>query len=302
MDKITNNLIETLDKLNECVKRGDFASGKQLIAEANEAFEECSKNDALNKQIMKSRFGTLNHILENKMGGLLMIDKDAIGQCIATIINDKNLVNEARFYHALSLYDGSGDARDYLTEALSFMKGKVNGVTLAESTKKLASVMSKNGLNDIDGVTDEYEKFTESCDYLLCNSKKLSNINEFERHMNVVSNYINEHKAEKVDKTLYEECDRFSTQLGQLNESERSLVDIIIDSKAEFADERRKELFEKYKNECLKSIDKVISESDKTDKERLMNIREQISSKVYNGDTIVKDMAKFLEIGTLLGA
>jgi len=302
MDKITNNLIKTLDKLNECVKKGDFVNGKKLINEANDAFNECSRNDALNKRMMKSRFGMLNHILENEMGGLLMNDKKAIGQCIATIVNDKNLVNEARFYHALSQYDGSGDAKDYLSEALSFMKGKINGATLTESTKKLATVMSKNGLNNLDDVTDEYEKFTESCDYLLCHNKKLSNINEFEKHMNVVSNYINEHKAEKIDKTLYEECDKFSAQLEQLNESERSLVDIIVDSKAEYADERRKELFEKYKNECLKSIDKVISESDKSEKERLLNIREQISSKTYNGNTIVKDMAKFLEIGTLLGA
>ena len=50
----------------------------------------------------------------------------------------------------------------------------------------------------------------------------------------------------------------------------------------------------------MKKIDKVISESDAKDKERLLSIRETIMMKEFSNESVVADVAKLLEIGSVL--
>jgi hypothetical protein len=64
--------------------------------------------------------------------------------------------------------------------------------------------------------------------------------------------------------------------------------------------EKKEKLFNRFKNECLNTIDKLISESNNEEKEGLLAIKEQIEDKTYCAETLVKDMAKLLEIRDIL--
>ena len=65
-------------------------------------------------------------------------------------------------------------------------------------------------------------------------------------------------------------------------------------------DEKKEKLFNRFKNECLNTINKLISEADSDEKEGLLAIKEQIEEKEYCAETLVKDMAKLLEIRDIL--
>ena len=85
-----------------------------------------------------------------------------------------------------------------------------------------------------------------------------------------------------------------------LNEEERDFVKEITDFKKNGNDEKKMKLFNKFKNECIVTIDKLISESNDDEKDGLIAIKNQITSKEYCSETLVKDMAKLLEIRDVL--
>ena len=66
------------------------------------------------------------------------------------------------------------------------------------------------------------------------------------------------------------------------------------------AESRRQTLFNKIKNECVEKINKMISENEGDEKERLLNLKETIMLKEYDKNSIVEDIAKLLEIGAVL--
>ena len=299
MNTNINNLVESLDELKKAIIDGDLATAMAAHDKANDKFNVFVNENKEHVKFTTSKFGVLSHLLENELGSFLVGNNKWIAECVAIIKKDKSLLNEARFFHALSNYDGSSDAEKYVNEALSFVKENIDRTTVENATNRLANLMFKNGMRLDESITEDYKNFAHACDYILTNNKKLDNLNEYSRNMSVVADYINEHKTTKTDKTLYEECDKFNEQMKELNESERALVNDIISAKKGVVENRQKKLFDKYQNECLKNIDAMIAESNGNDHERLSKIREQVASKSFNPDTIVTDMAKFLEIGSV---
>ena len=73
-----------------------------------------------------------------------------------------------------------------------------------------------------------------------------------------------------------------------------------MDFKKNDNNEKKEKLFNRFKNECLNTINKLISESEGEEKEGLLAIKEQIVDKEYCAETLVKDMAKLLEIRDIL--
>ena len=64
-----------------------------------------------------------------------------------------------------------------------------------------------------------------------------------------------------------------------LNEEEKNFVKEIMDFKQGEKDEKKEKLFNRFKNECLNTINKLISEADSDEKEGLLAIKEQIEEK-----------------------
>ena len=301
-EKCINRLTESFTKMKESCLNGDINMAEKYLSEAKESFEEY-KNEAEKYRKMKGcNFGILNNIMESCIAESTAKGKKAngISKCVNMIKEDSNLINEARFYNAVLSYDGTVDAKKFVNEALSLVNGKINAKTMDESAGKLADAMFDGNLTNMRTIDEDYERFASDCDYLLRTKKKLDNITLIESAVKRVADYITENKREINEACkVYGECDDFDKHFSQLNESERELVNDIIAAKDGIKEQRQKKIFDMYQKECLKHIDDLISESEGADKDKLISLKEQISSKTYNKETIVGDISKFLKIGSI---
>ena len=63
---------------------------------------------------------------------------------------------------------------------------------------------------------------------------------------------------------------------------------------------KKENLFNKFKNECINTIETLLETAENDDKEGLEAIKEQLKSMVFSENTLVKDVAKLLEIRDIL--
>jgi hypothetical protein len=189
----------------------------------------------------------------------------------------------------------------YVNESLELVSKGINMKTLKESNSKLANLMIKYNIRPAKEINESDIDFANSCNYLLEHKKKLSNLTEFTNNVKVVSDYIVENKKENGKKlNVLAMAEQVEKKLNSLNEDERALVKDIMAVNNSVAESRRQTLFNKIKNECVEKINKMISENEGDEKERLLNLKETIMLKEYDKNSIVEDIAKLLEIGAVL--
>lgn len=292
---------ETCIKLNEAMQKDDFDLADKLMEEADKAYrryKECSAYPASNR---KKTFGELNYMLENELPRLFKKDKEALKECTKLMKEDTNLRSAFRFIDALGKYNCEGDPRQYVKESLELVSGNIDRKHFNESVEKLADMLSRH---EIGGymLDEEAVKFYKDCDKLMTGTKRIDNLTEYTNSVNAVSSYINEHKAPIVEstksfKTMSEEL---ADKIANMNEEERSLVQDIIDSRKPMVEARQEQLFNRFKNECLETIERLMKESDEDEKAGLTSIKEQLENKTFCKETIVQDMAKLLEIRDIL--
>ena len=85
---------------------------------------------------------------------------------------------------------------------------------------------------------------------------------------------------------------------NNLNESEMSFVQQITDFRTPIAEQRKEKLFNKFKNECINKINEMLKED--AENVELKGLSDQINEMSFNKETIVKDIAKLLEIRDIL--
>ena len=301
-EKKLNRLSESLDKIKEYVLKGDIETAQKHLYEAKNAFDDYKDEAEKYKKMKGCNFGILNNIMEACVAESTAKGKSVgnIGKCIKTIKGDKNLVNEAKFYNAILNYDGTVDAKKFVNEALSLVSGKIDAKTMDESASKLMNVMYDSNVTNNELIDESYEQFAKDCDYLLRTKKNLNNITLIENALSRVADYITENKRETNEAcNIYNECDEFTKHFKQLNESEQELVNDIIAADKNRKEKKQKKIFEMYQQECLKHLDELISESENVEKNKLVSLKEQIAAIQYDKNTIVKDISKFLKIGSI---
>ncbi len=283
------------------MRKGDISLSDQFIQEMEDAYERYKEAANFEDSTRDASFATLNMALENAMPSLFIKNKTAVKNCIKLIKEDKNLLTQFKFCNALKNFNCDTDAMSYVNESLELVSKDIDLKTLKESNSKLANLMIKYNIRPSKELNESDINFANSCDYLLEHKKKLSNLTEFTNNAKVVSDYILENKKEKGNKlNVLAMAEQVEKKLNSLNESEKELVKDIMSVKNSVGESRRQNLFNKIKNECVDKINKMISENDGDEKERLLNLKETILLKEYDKNSIVEDIAKLLEIGAVL--
>ena len=116
-----------------------------------------------------------------------------------------------------------------------------------------------------------------------------------------ICKYMERHKDDEVENKfdINEAISVYEDKLkATLNESEMSFVKEITTFKGPIAEKRRTNLFNSLKNECIKKINEMLSENSENGE--LSSLKEQISGMEFSNETIVKDVAKLLEIRDIL--
>ena len=280
---------------------GDMEMIEKYHQEMEDFYERYKEASDFENDTMNSKFATLNTTLESALPKLLVKNKKALKECINLIKEDKNLYSQFKFCDALRRFNCDTDAKDYINESLELVAKGIDKKTLKESNKKLAKLLVKYSIKPTDEINENDLKFANDCDYILTHKKTLTNLTEFTNRVKNISDYIVENRKANEDKiNVLAMAEQVEKKLNSLNEAEQALVKDIMMAGSTVAESRRQTLFNKIKNECIDKINKMISENEGDEKERLLNLKETIMLKEYDKNNIVGDIAKLLEIGAVL--
>lgn len=305
MKKIDYNkkINEYIALIKESLNKKDFDTYHKAVDLFENTVTDMKHQKKLENEINANNFGILNNLFENVLPELFKKDRKLIGRVMRTIKEDKNLLSQFQFYNALRNYNGSTDSTLFVKTALSLTENKLDKKSVLKSNSKFAKLIKENNLYSEEHLDEEKKLFFESCNNLLTKRESLSNINTLTESLSTVSDYINKHKVVKTDKVdLDEMLSKYDKTLKEnLNEAERSLVMDITNINNKNADVKRENLLNKFKTDSLSEIHKLLETTDDIDeKESLKSLEEQINSMNYCSETIVKDLAKLIEIYDIL--
>ena len=287
-------------KAREAMEQGGIEAAEKYVQEMDDAFERYKEACNFEDSMIDSNFATINTTLESVLPKLMTKNKKALRECVKLIKEDKNLLAQFKFCNALRKFNCDTDAKDYINESLKLVSKDINYKTLKESNRKFAKLLIKYNIKP-SNINENEMKFAKNCDYLLTHKKSLNNLTNFTNNLKSASDYLVENKKlneNKVD--ILSMAEQVEKKLNSLNEAEQALVKDIMMANSSGAETRRMNLFNKIKNECIEKINKMISENEGDEKERLLNLKETIMLKEYDKANIVGDIAKLLEIGAVL--
>lgn len=287
-------------KASEAMKNGNDEEYESCMNKANEAYETYKEDSRLNYEC--KNFGISNFIFEDALPKIFKKNKKAVKEFIQTIKEDKNLKSEFLFYKSLQNYNKDLDVKEYINEALDLALNNIDLKTVGASNEKLSNIISKYNLRPSEVISEASERLYESCDYLLTHKKSLLNLAKFNSNIKEVSSYIENNINENTDKSKgITDIASFNDKYSKiLNKEEKKFVKQIIESKENNDTEKQETLFNKMKNECLELMSEMKKNATDEDKDGLEAIEEQIRNKQFNSNTIVEDIAKFLEIKDVL--
>jgi len=290
----------SMNKAAEAMRAGNIKEAEEHMQEMEDAFERYKEACNYEDSMLDSNFAAINTTLESVMPKLMVKNKKALKECVNMIKEDKNLLAQFKFCNSLRKFNCDTDAKDYINESLNLVAKDIDYKTLKESNRKFAKLLIKHNIKPSE-INESEMAFAKNCDYLLTHKKTLNNLTEFTNNLKSASDYIVENKKlndRKVD--VLSMAEQVEKKLNSLNEAEQALVKDIMMANTTVAESRRENLFNKIKNECIEKINKMISENDGDEKERLLNLKETIMLKEYDKTNIVGDIAKLLEIGAVL--
>ena len=288
-------------RLNEAMQKDDFNAADKLMRESIESYNKYKECCSYPKSNRERTFGELNYMLESELIHMFKGNKKALKECTLLIKEDNNLRNAFRFIDALRKYNCDGESQRYVTESLELASDGIDRKTFKESVNKFADLLSKYEIGTCK-LDEETIKYYKACENVLCEDKKLSNLTDYTNSMKTISSYIENHKAPMTEskETIETISEALEKKIANLTEEEQSLVKDIIDFRQPMVEERQEKLFNRFKNECLETIDKLVREASGDELNGLNAIKEQLENKLYNKESIVEDIAKLLEIRDVL--
>lgn len=301
--KILSDLEKDYKGLSSALRKNDIEIADTWFNRIKNDYEKYKSEMDYKDSTYKATAGALGTMFESVLPTLFVNNKRAVGEIIKLIKEDSNIKSQLQFFETMKNYDGLSDAKDYIKESIDLASRGINMSTLKESNNKLASLIIKHNIKPNDVIDEDKEAFFEAGTYLLTHRKKLNNLSQISANRNIVENYINAHKKdiEKEDTNIIKQTtENFDKKLGMLTEAERSLVMDIINSKSSIAEQRQRKFFDSLKEKCISKLNKMINESSDENKDGLLAIKEEIKSMQYCKETIVKDTAKLLEVGSVL--
>lgn len=299
MDNFEKKVTKYTKAMRESLEHKDFLAYGKLKKSLDECVNRFKQEQGLIEEIKTTNFGILNEIFEENLSTLFKTNKDVVGKMIKLIKEDKNLSAEFQFYDALRNYTGNGDERVFTEQAAELARKEIVLENVEKSNRKVSNLMLKYKIYPSEKLSEEKRDFFIEGSRILCKKKTLSNMNRLNESVGKVASYIAEHKKtineNKVDiDKLMEDYDKKVVET--LTEEERSLVQQITDIRKPIADKKREKFFNSLKEAVAKKIDELLATDGEDDESELKSLKEQIGGMQYNVETIVKDIAKLLEI------
>ena len=301
-----NKYQDYINIMSEALQKDDFKAYEYVKEMLDEAIEDSKHEKELMNEMNTTNFGVLNHIFENELPTLIKTNKKAVRNVIKTIKEDKNLRSQFNFYNVIKEQYNSKHAEIITPEIaldniVKIVSEDIDLNTVKDSNKKLRDVMFENGIKPTEFVDEDSRKLYENGNVILTSKRNTNNMISLIESRDAVCKWMDAHKSDKINegKTPDEMIKEFEDKLkDNLNESEISFVQQITDWRSPIAEQRKEKLFNKFKNECINKINEMLKED--AENVELKGLSDQINEMNFNKETIVKDIAKLLEIRDIL--
>ena len=272
---IKENILKIFDKRINDAKINDFVNSID-----NLSFIYC-------KQLFE---GISDKLFDSTRG------KKLIGKYARLIKENKDLKNLYFLSENLTTKQNVTDTKLYISECANFSVNlEKDSLDKLHKILKEAVKLSGLGQEELNDIVSDNKELNESIDFILTNKKTLNNVNEYTKHINILSEALNKNTNDKINETANIEDITNLLDEEELETWEKDIVEEIV--MANLAGKTKENVFENLKNECISIIEescKVLE--NETIVSRLKLMKEQLSNKEYNKETINEDLIKLSEL------
>ena len=305
LDTLYNEGKKLMERAIDCYSKNKITEAEEYRKKANELYNKadilyCIENTDRDKLYGKNRnFGICYHIFEDSLLKNLnnRNGKKFINEVSNLIKTNKVLKEQFNIYNSICNKKNVSDPESYVDGVLECIsKLNINKSDIRKANEKLIDLIESNtNVNKLLNIDDDTLKLYEAIDFVLTNKKSINNIDEYNKIKDSLVEKFDRDNKDKTDNDTVNE--KYETSLSEMTEKykdltddEIKLIEYIISS-----DKDKSSLFEEYKSETIGVIDETIKKASEEDKEQWLNIKETLSEKKYNKDTLIDDVLKFVE-------
>jgi hypothetical protein len=289
------NDIESLSNLQEEFNTLYESKKKKIIIS-----EEAKNLDVSSYFFIKESFENMSDSLFKTAKG-----KKIIGKYIKEHRNNKDLQKLFQVYDNLAAADSTLNVTNLVQEMKNIV-GELNTKKLNEGIANVGALL-KNAYvligEDAKNMLSENKEVEQYVNYVFNNPLKMSNVVTYNKCINEIKAYVDSNKIRKVKlsekKTLNLE-NSLEEYNNLISEDNLSPEDFAILAEIKNSD-NKSELFERYKNDCLASIDRaILINNEQVVCNKLNEFKTKINAKNFNIDTFGTDIANFIEFKNLV--
>ena len=296
-----NNLYTTIKSINNIETLREMRKEFNDICEIQEkhlqAIEEAKNLNTKSFLFIKESFDNLSENLFKTKDG-----RKIINRYINEHKNNKDLQKMFFVYENITRANKNLNV-DVLLDEMKNLVGDINETKLNKGIKNISKLLKEAYViigTDSSKLISTHNNtiLDESVNYVVTNSKKLDNLTRYSMCVNEIKKFINnnevttpifENTVLKPEDVINEFNEKYSEET--LGKDEYKLFLEIKNA------EDKSQVFEKYKNECLKTLEEAInSNQDQITCNQLYEFKTRITRKEYNADTVGTDVANFIEL------
>jgi hypothetical protein len=190
-------------------------------------------------------------------------------------------------------------AIEYIRENISLM-GKYTKQEILDANKLLESKIPTSLKEGSVYTNVKVKELHENISILILTKKTASSVGEIVEATLKVAEYINNNQVKVINEDLGVPTslisniavEKFNEKYISLNETERKVINLIMDSSVE----NRSTFFNESVKGCLTQINEKLKESDSSVKESLLLAKENLLDRKFNDTTFISDISKILEL------
>ena len=306
LDTLYNEGKKLMERAIDCYSKNKITEAEEYRKKANELYNNadilyCIENTDRDKLYGKNRnLGICYHIFEDSLLKNLnnRNGKKFINEVSNLIKTNKVLKEQFNIYNSICNKKNVSDPESYVDGVLECIsKLNINKSDIRKANEKLIDLIESNtNVNKLLNIDDDTLKLYEAIDFVLTNKKSINNIDEYNKIKDSLVEKFDRDNKDKTDNDTVNE--KYETSLSEMTEKYKDLTDDEIKLIEDIisSDKDKSSLFEEYKSETIGDIDETIKKASEEDKEQWLNIKETLSEKKYNKDTLIDDVLKFVEI------
>ena len=301
------NMKENISTLKNVINSiNDIKTLENLHGEINSLYENKKKKIIVSeeaKNLDVSSYFFIKESFENMSDSLFKTSKGKklIGKYIKEHRNNKDLQKLFQVYENITAADSTLNVVNLIQEMKNII-GELNTKSLNEGIANVGSIL-KNAYvligEDAKKMLSENKEIEQYVNYVFNNPLKMSNVVTYNKCINEIRDYVNKNQIRKVKLSekkalnLENSLEAYNNLISEENLSPEDYA-VIAEIKNS---ENKNEIFEKYKSDCLSSIDKaILSNCEQNVCDKLYEFKNRITSKNYNAETLGEDIANFIEL------